>query len=110
VEESQQQFIPLQAVKQQRNKLQAAPLQQHGSKEWPQQRQQPAALQQNMSPHVEPTVNKKVIKRTCNKNIEFGNLFGSQLEGISYKSQFSLQPTNEPWLFCEVIAPVFLDF
>jgi hypothetical protein len=68
MEESQQQFIPLQAVKQQRNKLQGAPLQQHGSKEWPQQQQQQqTALLQNVSPHVEATVTEKVIKHTKTK-------------------------------------------
>lgn len=45
VEDSQQQFIPLQAVKQQRNRLLGAPLQalpqQHGSREWPYQQQNP---------------------------------------------------------------------
>jgi hypothetical protein len=109
MEESQQQFIPLQAVKQQRNKLQGTPLQQHGSKEWPQQQQQQTALQQNMSPHIEARVTKKVIKRTLIINLDFRNLFGSHLEGKSYK-RFSLQPTNELRLFCGGIAPVFHNF
>lgn len=45
VEELQRQFIPLQAVKQQRNRLLGAPLQalpqQHGSRAWPYQQQNP---------------------------------------------------------------------
>jgi len=45
VEELQRQFVPLQAVKQQRNRLLGAPLQalpqQHGSRAWPYQQQNP---------------------------------------------------------------------
>lgn len=109
VEESQQQFIPLQAVKQQRSRLLGAPLQQHGSREWPQQQQQQPAVQQNMLPHVEATVTSKVIKCTCSINLDIGNLFGLYLGGKRYKRRLELQPTNEPWLSCGSIAPVFLN-
>jgi hypothetical protein len=109
VDESQQQFIPLQAVKQQRSRLLGAPLQQHDSREWPQQQQQQPAVQQNMSPHVEATVTNKVIKHTHNINLDFGNLFGSHFGRKRYKSRLALQPANQPWLSCGGIAPIFLN-
>jgi hypothetical protein len=105
VEESQQQFIPLQAVKQQRSRLLGAPFQQHGSREWPQQQQQEPAVQQNMSPHVEATVISKVIKHTRNINLDIGNLFGSHLGGKKYKRRWALQPT-----VVEVLPQSFLTF
>jgi hypothetical protein len=56
-EESQQQFIPLQAVKQQRNKVLGALPQQQVSREWPQQQ---LPVEQNQPLPVEPTVTIKV--------------------------------------------------
>lgn len=109
LEEAQQQFIPLQAVKQQRSRMLGAPFQQHGSREWPQQHQQQPAVQQTMSPHVEATVTSKVIKHTCNINDDISNLFGLHLGGKRYKRRLALQPTNESWLSCGGIAPIFVN-
>jgi hypothetical protein len=110
VEESQQQFIPLQAVKQQRNRLLGAPLLQHGSREWPQQQQQQPAVQQNMSPHVESTVTSKVIKHTRNSNLDSGNLFDSQLGGKRYKSRLALRTLMSLGSLVEVFIQPFLTF
>lgn len=109
VEESQQQFIPLQALQGQRRRLLGASFQQHGSREWPQQQQQQPAVQQNMSPHVEATVTSRVIKHTCNINLDISNLFGLHLGGKRYKRRLALQPTNEPWLSCGSIVPISLN-
>lgn len=63
-EEPQQQFIPLQAVKQQRNKIPGALPQQQISRKWPEQQQRQPPTEQNQLVPVEPIVTNKVISHT----------------------------------------------
>ncbi|XP_021920765.1 5'-3' exoribonuclease 1 isoform X2 [Zootermopsis nevadensis] len=58
-EEPQQQFIPLQAVKQQRNKIPGALPQQQISRKWPEQQQRQPPTEQNQLVPVEPIVTNK---------------------------------------------------
>jgi hypothetical protein len=101
VEESQRQFIPLQAVKQQRNRLLGAPLQvlgrQHGIREWPYQQQNPPLL-------TESTSTNKVTKHSHLTH------FVWITDGKSKQEVTGFTAHHDPWHSCGGTAPIFLIF